>query len=568
MNRSFFVLILLSLLLPPSPSHSLLIPPHDPEGILRFSLGGEVSVINPILSTDNVSSAVEGVIFSGLITFNENLEPVPDLAESWQVSKDGKIWTFKLRKDVKWHDGVPFTADDVVFTFNSILNPKVNSVRRSDYIIDGRPVVFKAVDKYTVQASLPKPFAPFLVNAAMNIIPKHLLQGKDINTAAFNRQPVGTGPFIFKEWQTGDHITVARNPHYYKGEPLLKEIVYKIIPDDNSALVALEAGEIDEAGIPPKDYTRMKAVKGVKVYESDILLYVYLGLNLANPKFADVRVRQALAYATDRRQLVGLIFRGLATPAYAPSAPISWAYSGDVPKYPYDPEKAQRLLKAAGAENLEFTILVNQGNKEREKAAVILQQQYKKVGVKVNLRVLEWSALLKIVNANKDPKDFDAVIMGWSLAFTRIATRSGIRASIPKALTLSNTRTRQLTGCWKQGGRRSIRENGNRSTPGSGKRSPPTSLIFSSGTRKRFPGSGIISAGCQSRARRGYSSTLKKSTKRNSLKPVRQVLELRRRFAASFDQFVPVIGGLLVIFDQIIIDTKVVISIQVIRIDG
>jgi peptide/nickel transport system substrate-binding protein len=387
----------------------------DQEATLRFGLGGEVSVLNPILSTDTSSSAVEGAIFTGMVKFNEKLEPVPDLAERWDVSGGGKVWTFHLRRNVKWHDGHPFSAEDVKFTFDSILNPKVNSVRRSDYIIDGKPILFKVIDKYTVQAILPRPFAPFLVHAAMNIIPRHLLEGKDINTADFNRKPVGTGPFIFKEWQTGDHVTVVRNPDYYFGKPLLAKIIYKVIPDENSQLVALEAGEIDDAGIPPKDYSRMKAVKGINVYEYDVLLYTYLGLNLAQPKFADKRVRQALAYATDKDQLVSLIFRGLASPAYAPSAPISWAYSDDVPKYLYDPEKAKKLLKEAGAENLEFNILVNQGNKDREKAAVILQQQYKKLGVKVNVRVMEWSALLKIINAPKDPKDFDAVIIGWSL---------------------------------------------------------------------------------------------------------------------------------------------------------
>jgi len=388
---------------------------YDPEGVLRFSLGGEVSLLNPILSTDTASSAVEAVIFNGLIKINENLEVVPDLAKSWEVSKDGRIWTFHLRKNVKWHDGHPFTAEDVKFTFDSILNPKVNSVRRGDFIIEGKPIEFKVIDKYTIQAILPKPFAPFLVQMGMGIIPKHLLQGKDINTAEFNRRPIGTGPFIFKEWQAGDHIKVVRNPHYYLGSPLLKEIVYKIIPDENARLVALEAGEIDATGIPPKDYRRMKTAKGIKVFEYDALVYTYLGFNLANPKFADRRVRQALAYATDKNQLVNLIFRGLATPAYAPSAPVSWAYSEDVPKYPYDPEKAKQLLREAGVKNLEFTILVNQGNKEREKAAVILQQQYKKVGVKVNVRVIEWSALLKIINAPKDPKDFEAIIIGWAL---------------------------------------------------------------------------------------------------------------------------------------------------------
>ncbi|MFH1684648.1 MAG: peptide-binding protein [Candidatus Margulisiibacteriota bacterium] len=387
----------------------------DPNGRLVFSLLGEVSVLNPILSTDTASSAVEGTIFSGMTTINEKLEVVPDLAKSWKVSKDGKVWTFYLRKDVKWHDGHPFTAEDVVFTFNSILNPKVNSVRRSDYIIDGEPIRFKALDKYTVQAVLPKPFAPFLVRSGMSVIPKHILAGKDINKAKFNRKPIGTGPFMFKEWLTGDHVTVVRNPNYYLGKAKLAEIIYKVIPDANAQLVALEAGEIDSTGIPPKDYRRMKATEGINVFEFDALLYAYLGLNMANPKFADKRVRQALAYATNKDQLVKLIFKGLASPAYAPSAPVSWAYSDNVPKYPYDPGKAKQLLKEAGAENLEFTILVNQGNKEREKAAVILQQQYKKVGVKVKLRVMEWSALLKIINAPKGPKEFDAVIIGWSL---------------------------------------------------------------------------------------------------------------------------------------------------------
>ena len=215
----------------------------DPDGKLIFSLLGEVSVLNPILSTDTSSSAVGGTIFTGMTKINEKFEVIPDLAKSWKVSKDGKIWTFYLRRDVKWHDGHPFTAEDVVFTFNSILNPKVNSVRRSDYIIDGKPIKFKALNRYTVRANLPKPFAPFLVRSGMSVIPKHILKGKDINTAKFNRDPVGTGPFKFKEWVTGDHVTVVRNPDYYLGKPKLAEIIYKVIPDANAQLVALEAGE-------------------------------------------------------------------------------------------------------------------------------------------------------------------------------------------------------------------------------------------------------------------------------------------------------------------------------------
>jgi len=388
---------------------------YDPDGRLVLALGGEVSVIDPVLSTDTASSAVEGVVFTGLTKINEKLEVIPDLASSWEVSKDGKVWRFYLKRNVKWHDGKPFTSDDVVFTFNSILNPKVNSVRRSDFIINGKPIVFSAIDKYTVKAVLPEPFAPFLIHSGMGIVPAHLLRGKDINTANFNRHPVGTGPFKFAEWRSGDYIKILRNDDYYGGRPKLAEILFRIIPDENATLIALEAGEVDEAGVPAKDFSRVKKLPGINVFEYDELMYVYLGLNLDKPVFADRRVRQALACATDKNQLVSLILKKLGSPAYCPSAPISWAYSDNVEKYPYDPEKAKQLLKEAGAENLEFTCLVNQGNKEREKAAIILQQQYKKIGVKMNLRELEWSALLKIINKPSAPKDFDAVIIGWSL---------------------------------------------------------------------------------------------------------------------------------------------------------
>jgi peptide/nickel transport system substrate-binding protein len=399
----------------------------QPDGTLVLPLGGEVSILNPVLSTDSASSAVEGVIFSGLVKFNKHLEPIPDLAERWQVSPDGKVWTFYLRKNAVWHDGTPFTAADVKFTFDTILNPKVNSVRRSDYIINGIPIKFFADGPYVFQARLPSPFAPFLGQMAMGILPRHLLAGQDVNRASFNRNPVGTGPFKLLEWQPGNHVIVQRHENYYGRRPRLKKIIYKIIPDENAMLVALEAGEIDMAGVPPKDYRRMWGVGRLNIFEYETLLYTYLGFNLENPIFAEVRVRAALAYATDKDQLIALVLKGLGAQASAPNAPVSWAYSNDVYKYEFNLAKANQLLEEADwkmqkdgfryckGKKLEFWILINQGNKEREKAAIILQQQYQKIGVQVKIRVLEWSALLRIVNAPKDPKDFDAVIMGWSL---------------------------------------------------------------------------------------------------------------------------------------------------------
>lgn len=394
---------------------------------LYFSLGGEVSILNPILSTDTSSSSVEDLIYSGLTKINEKLEVVPDMAESFSMSKDGKVWTFKIKKGIFWHDGKKFTAHDAKFTFDSILNPKVNSVRRSDFIIDGEPIRFLVEDDYTLKAYLPKPFAPFIVRAGIGIIPKHLYEGKDINTSPYNRKPVGTGPFKFVEWKTGETIKVVRNDKYFKGRPKLAAIIFKNIPDENASLLALEAKEIDFAGIPAKDYERFKRNKDIKIYEYDTLLYTYFGLNNDNPLFKDKRVRQALAYAVNKNQLISLILKKHGTVAYAPSSPVSWAYSKDVWKFDYNTREAENIFDKLGwkkgedgcryknGKKFEFTCIVNQGNKEREKAAVILQQQFKKIGVKMDVRVMEWAALLKIVNDPIPPKDFDAVIMGWSL---------------------------------------------------------------------------------------------------------------------------------------------------------
>ncbi len=401
--------------------------PATKNNALIFTLGGDVSVINPVLSSDTASSAVEGVIFSGLTKINEALEIVPDIAKRWIISKDGRTYTFYLRDDVYWHDGAKLTAYDAKFTFDLILDPKVNSVRRGDYIIDGIPIRFETRGPHILRAILPKPFAPFLGRAGMGILPKHLLEGQDINTSQFSRKPVGSGPFMFKEWISADRVVVERNPRYFGGAPKLEKIIFKIIPDENSRFIAMEAGQTDVCDIPAKDYSRAKAMKDINVFEYDSLMYVYLGLNQKKEIFSDKRVRQALAYATDKQQLIQLIFKGLASPAYSPMSPVGWTYNDEVEKYNYNIRKAKNLLDEAGwlegidgtreknGKKLEFTILVNQGNKEREKAAVILQWQYKKIGVKVNVRVMEWSSLLRILNAKSGKKDFDAVIIGWSL---------------------------------------------------------------------------------------------------------------------------------------------------------
>ena len=246
------------------------------DAILKLNIGANPSFLNPVLMTDSASSSVVGLVFDGLFKRNEDLDMEKELVKSYSVSKDGLTYTFRLRKGVKWHDGHPFTAEDVNYTFDVLLDPKTNTVRRGHFIINGNPIIFKVIDTHTIQATLPQPFAPFIATLDMGILPKHLLEGKDINTADFNRHPIGTGPFIFKDWKSGQFVTLKKNPHYFKGAPKLDGILMKIIPDPNTALMALQKNELDAAGIPAKDVPKIEKISYLDIYKYSRLNYSYI----------------------------------------------------------------------------------------------------------------------------------------------------------------------------------------------------------------------------------------------------------------------------------------------------
>ncbi len=396
--------------------------------ILKLSLGAEPSILNPLLVTDSASMGVTGLVFSGLTRVNSDLKIEPDLADHYTLSPDGKVYTFYLKKNILWHDGVRFKADDVVFTLEKLLDPKTNTVHRSEMVIDGTPVRFKALDDFTLEATLPKPFAPFLLAMGMAIIPKHLLEHQNINTATFNQHPIGTGPFVFQKWESGQYVSLKRFEKYYQSRPKLDGILYKIIPNENTSLVAFEKGEIDSTGIPPKDVKRLSHSTAWRSFRYQELHYVYMGYNLKKPLFADVRVRQALACAVDKKALVSSVLKGFGAPAELPCSPVSWAYPKRITVEGYNPQKSIQLLQEVGyvlnhktgllekeGHPFEFTLLTNKGNLDREKTAEILQQYFLKIGVKVNIQVMEWSSMLKIINGPENPKKFDAVILGWGL---------------------------------------------------------------------------------------------------------------------------------------------------------
>ena len=396
---------------------------------LRLRLAAEPGNLNPILSTDLYASTVEGMVFNGLLRVSSNMEMVPDLAESFEASEDGKRYIFTLRKDVRWHDGKPFTSADVAYTMDALLDPATNTVRRSQYVIDGIPVRYETPDDYTVIFELPKPFAPFLVALSMPILPKHILAKTDINTADFNRKPIGTGPFKFDTWQPGQFLILSRNPNYYRPLAKLDQLLFKIIPDTNTALIALENDEIDALDISPKDLSRVKKMGAVDIYSYEQLQYIYMGLNQKNPLFKDIRVREAIVRAIDRETLVRHILKSQGSVTYVPGSKASWAYPSTVEAiYPYDPTASRTLLTKAGfaenkrtgvreraGEQLSFILMVPKGNLDRERSAEMIQRYLKAVGIDVSLQLTEFQSLTQTLKAKKDPKPYDAALLGWSL---------------------------------------------------------------------------------------------------------------------------------------------------------
>ncbi|MFQ5455040.1 MAG: peptide-binding protein [Nitrospirota bacterium] len=387
---------------------------------------GDAKRIIPMLASDSASGDISGWIFNGLVKYDKNITLVPDLAESFSASDDCLTVTFKLRKGVKWQDGIEFTASDVLFTYQKLIDPDTGTPYSGDF---ERIKDFNLIDKYTIKITYKEPFAPGLASWGMGIIPKHLLENEDLNTTEFNRKPVGTGPYRMKEWVSGQKIVLEAYRNYFEGRAKIDKYIYRIIPDTATMFLELKAGSLDYMGLRPIQYKRQTDTeyfnREFNKFKYPGFAYTYLGYNLRDPKFSDKRVRQAITYAINKESVINGVLLGLGRPSTGPFPPESWAYNPDVKDYGYDPEKAESLLKEAGWEDhnndgiiekdgkaFKFTILTNQGNEERAKTAEIIQQNLEKVGIKVDIRIVEWQAFL---HQFIDKRKFEAIILGWSL---------------------------------------------------------------------------------------------------------------------------------------------------------
>ncbi|HMK56768.1 MAG TPA: peptide-binding protein [Dissulfurispiraceae bacterium] len=380
----------------------------------------------PLLASDSASSQVSGYIFNGLTKYDKDLKIIGDLAESWDVSPDGLILIFHLRKGVKWHDGAEFTADDVVFTYNSVLNPKTPTPYSSNY---GPVNSVESIDRYTVKVTYKQPYAPALESWGMGIIPKHLLEGRDLASPEINQNPVGTGPYKLKEWVTGQKIVLEAFDQYFEGRPNIDRIIFRVIPDPATMFLELKFGGIDYMGLTPPQYKLQADTAFFNRYFQKFRYpsfgYTYLGFNLLNPLFSDRMVRRAIAHAINKKELIAGVLLGYGIPCTGPFPPESWAYNRNVQDISYDPGRAAAILNDIGWKKnrdgrlekdgriFSFTLITNQGNAERLKAAQIIKEQLKRVGIDVNIKVLEWQAML---HEFIDKKRFEAVMMGWALS--------------------------------------------------------------------------------------------------------------------------------------------------------
>jgi peptide/nickel transport system substrate-binding protein len=380
--------------------------PNKPYGgTLIWGVCHKPTLINPILTTHSISASLEELIFNRLVRINAKGEIEPDLAESWEISSDGLVYTFHLRKGVRFHDGRECTADDVKFTYDKILDPENNSpFRPSLQLVDK----LEAPDKYTFRITLKKPSAPFIYRLIREIAPKHLLEKADLKTCFFNLHPIGTGPFRFKEWGKDNQIILEYNPDYYEGRPYLDKIIVKTYPTSRDVWTALMRGEIAFTGfIERDDYQILKDDPTFKAYAFALDCYYVMVYNLNDPILSDKNVREAIAYGIDRKSLIERTEGGYGLECSGPFHPETLGFNPLVKPFEYNPQKSQELLREAGwqdidndgileknEEELELRVLVDARSDIYNTIIMVIRQQLQEIGMKIKVVLYNDDAML------------------------------------------------------------------------------------------------------------------------------------------------------------------------------
>jgi peptide/nickel transport system substrate-binding protein len=375
-------------------------------GVLNMIAQPEPPILMVGLNTQGPTLYVGGQIYQSLLTYGKDLQPLPSLAKSWAVSPDGLTYTFTLQDNVKWHDGKPFSADDVVFTADKFLresHPRWRLIAATYVESITSPASNQVVFK------LKSPFSAFLYAFELSsfpIIPKHLYDGTDYRTNPANQTPIGTGPFKLKEWKRGSYIHLVRNEDYWKpGKPYLDELYFRIIPDSASRAVAFEKGTVDVlrgGDVEGFEVRRLVKLKDVESTTSGWEVYgplVFMQLNQRKMPFSDKNVRKALMHAIDREFIVKNIFFGLGKAATGPFASTTLYYTPEVTAYPFDMAKAKKLLADAGINPGDYSVnlMPLPYGAAWDRMAEYIKQQIAQLGFKINIQGVDaggWSQKL------------------------------------------------------------------------------------------------------------------------------------------------------------------------------
>ena len=332
-------------------------------GTLSLIVQPEPPVLVPAINQQAPTQYVTGKIYESLLTYTHDLEPQPGLAESWEISDDGLSITFNLREGVKWHDGEPFTADDVVFSMTDML-PEAHG--RAKVILNRYLDDVEKIDDHTVVMKLKSPFPAFILMFEPGfapMMPKHIYEGEDYLNSPHNQKPIGTGPFKFKDWRRGEHIKLERNPDYWReGLPYLDEIIFNIIPDSASRAVAYEQGTVDVlrgGDIDNVDVRRVSSTPNTEMTTKGWEMFspmAYYIMNMRNEPFDNVKVRQAVMAAVDRDVILNNIMFGLGELSTGPFVRTELFYDPDMPAIEYDMDKAKQLIEESGINPADYTI--------------------------------------------------------------------------------------------------------------------------------------------------------------------------------------------------------------------
>lgn len=373
------------------------------KNVLVIAQGADAKALDPQGSNDQPSSRVAIQIFDTLVKQDKNMEIIPGLAESWQQIDDTTT-EFKLRKGVKFHNGNEFTATDVKYTIDRMkTSPQVAHIVAAVESVE-------VVDPYTVRVKTEKPFGALLSHLAhtgASILNKETVEKQG---ASFSQNPVGTGPYRFVNWKTGDRITLEANPDYYMGKAPIEKVVFKNIVEGTNRTIGLETGEIDIAyDLEPMDKGMVQSIDTLDYVEEPSLSITYIGFNVSKAPLDNKKVRQAISYAINADDIIEVAYQGSAEKANSAIGPKVFGYNPDAKGYEYNVNKAKELLKEAGYEKGMKIKLWTNDNPIRRDIAVIVQAQLKEIGIDVTIETLEWGAYLDGTGRG----EHDMFILGW-----------------------------------------------------------------------------------------------------------------------------------------------------------